>query len=90
MLDDNQGRNGQYLTLTDNMVERRNKKMERELKKQQREEEQRLNAEAKRSKKEAAKAEKEPTREQSKKCLTGTKHSSPRDPQSLHMSKKVQ
>ena len=64
--------------------------MERELKKQQREEEQRLNAEANRAKKEAAKAEKKATREQSKKCLTRTKRSSPRDPQSLHMSKKVQ
>ena len=61
--------------------------MERELKKQQRKEEQRHNAEAKRAKKEAAKAEKEATRERSKKCLTGTKRSSPR---SLHMYKKVQ
>ena len=82
-------------------LEKEKRKVERELKKQQREEEQKLKAEAKakrtaereeaKAKREADKAEKEAARvEKAKqKSLSGTKHSSPSDPRSSRITKKI-
>ena len=82
-------------------LEKEKRKVERELKEQQREEEQKLKAEAKakrtaereeaKAKREADKAKKEAARvEKAKqKSLSGTKRSSPSDPRSSRITKKI-